>query len=192
VVPADESKQHNLLVIQRAATRMERLIGDLLDVASIEKGTLRLHSAPLDLSAVLSDVLELFEDQARERKIDVYREIESGIPVIPGDYDRLIQALSNILGNAMKFTAQGGSVRIAVTRNDDTVVVSVADTGIGISADELPHVFDRFWRARENRTKGAGLGLSIACGIIEAHGGRMWADSKLGVGTTITFALPIA
>jgi signal transduction histidine kinase len=108
-----------------------------------------------------------------------------------GDHDRLVQVLSNLLGNAIKFTPEGGNVRVHVSRTGDQVVASVADTGIGIKPTDLPHVFERFWRADGSSTKGAGLGLSIAHGIIEAHGGKIWAESKLGVGTTMTFSLPV-
>jgi signal transduction histidine kinase len=177
-------------MIQRAARRMERLISDLLDVASIESGTLSLRSAPVDLTLLVSEVAELLEAQARERRINVSSEVDAGIPVIMGDHDRLMQVLSNLLGNSIKFTPEGGSIRIRVSRKDDQVVVSVADSGIGISATDLPHVFDRFWRAGDSSGKGAGLGLSIASGIIEAHGGKIRAESELGVGTTMTFALP--
>ena len=190
IIPSGEDQQRQVKVIQRAARRMERLISDLLDVASIENGTLSLRSAPVDLTAVVSDALELIESQARERRIHIHRDVASEIPVVSGDYDRLLQALSNVLGNAVKFTAEGGNVTVRVTRAGHEVIVSVADTGVGISPTDLPHVFDRFWRARDATTKGAGLGLSIAAGIVEAHGGRMWAESELGVGTTMTLALP--
>ena len=190
----DDGAQHerHVQMIQRAARQMERLISDLLDVASIENGTLSLRTGPVDFTHLVSDVQELFERQAREGKIDLRRDIDPGIPVIAGDQDRLGQALSNMLSNAIKFTPQGGTVRLYVTRTENEVLVSVSDTGVGISRADLPHVFDRFWRSRETTTKGAGLGLSIARGIIDAHGGRMWAESELGVGTTVTFALPIA
>jgi signal transduction histidine kinase len=170
---------------------MERLISDLLDVASIENGTFSLRTAPVDLTSLVSDAMELIESQARERKIDIRREIEHEVPVVMGDSDRLTQALANLLSNAVKFTPQGGNVRVRVAASGDEVVVSVADTGVGISPTDLPHVFDRFWRGRDTATKGAGLGLSIACGIIEAHGGRISAESELGVGTTMTLALPV-
>ncbi|HJP60864.1 MAG TPA: PAS domain-containing sensor histidine kinase [Gemmatimonadaceae bacterium] len=191
VIPPGEDHDRQVQVIERAARRMDRLISDLLDVASIERGTFRLGSAPVDLSAVVSDVLELIESQARERKIEIYREIEPGVPVVMGDHDRLTQALSNVLGNSVKFTPEGGNVRVRVKRSGDEVVVSVADTGVGISPTDLPHVFDRFWRGRDTTTKGAGLGLSIAGGIIEAHGGQIRAESELGVGTTMTLTLPV-
>jgi PAS domain S-box-containing protein len=191
VVPAGEAHDRHVQMIQRAARTMERLISDLLDVASIENGTLSLRTAPVDLTALASDVVELLEGQARDRKIELHREIDPGIPVVTGDRDRLIQVLSNLIGNAIKFTPEGGNVWLRLARNGDEVVVSVADTGIGISPADLPHVFDRFWRARETTAKGAGLGLSIASGIVEAHGGRIWAESQPGVGTTMTFALPV-
>ena len=191
VIPSGEDHDRHVQLIERAARRMERLISDLLDVASIESGTLRLRSAPVDLTALISDVLELTESQARERKIDIHREIEREVPVVMGDHDRLAQALSNLLSNAVKFTPEGGNIRVRITRSGNEALVSVADTGVGISPNDLPHVFDRFWRARDTTTKGVGLGLSIAYGIIEAHGGRLWADSELGVGTTMTLALPL-
>jgi PAS domain S-box-containing protein len=191
IIPAGSAHDRHVHMIQRAARRMERLISDLLDVASVESGTLSVRKAPVDLTNIVSEVVELMQGQARERSIELTSDLEPGIPVIVGDHDRLMQVLSNLLGNAIKFTPEGGNIRVRVARNDDQVLVSVADTGIGISATDLPHVFDRFWRADGSSAKGAGLGLSIASGIIEAHGGKIWAESELGVGTTVTFALPV-
>jgi signal transduction histidine kinase len=179
-------------MIQRAARTMERLISDLLDVASIESGTLSLRTAPVNLTALVSEVVEQNEPQARERNIAIKREVDHRILVVMGDHDRLVQVLSNLLGNAIKFTPEDGNVRVRLTRNTDEALVSVIDTGVGISPSDLPHVFDRFWRARETTAKGAGLGLSIASGIINAHGGRIWAESELGVGTTMSFSLPLS
>ena len=192
IIKEGEAHDRHVLMIKRAAHRMERLISDLLDVASIEGGTLSVQRGPVDLGVVASEVVELLEGQARERNISVQTEIGPDIPVVMGDHDRLVQVLSNLLGNAIKFTPEGGNVRIGVCKTGDQVVVSVSDTGIGISSTDLPHVFERFWRADSSSTKGAGLGLSIASGIVEAHGGRIWAESELGVGTTITFSLPVA
>ena len=190
-IPSVEVFDRHVRMIERAAHAMERLISDLLDVASIESGTLSLVKGPVDLALIVSEVIELLEYQARARGIKVTTKIDSGIPVISGDHDRLLQVLSNVVGNAIKFGREGGKVDVHVLRADDQVVVSIADTGIGISADDLPHVFDRFWRVGGASTKGAGLGLSIACGIVEAHGGKMWAESELGIGTTMTFSLPV-
>jgi len=191
IIPAGQAHDRHVQMIQRAARRMERLISDLLDVASIESGTLSVRKAPVDLTQIVSEVVELMQGQARERSINVSSEVEPGVPVVMGDHDRLMQVLSNLLGNAIKFTPEGGNIRVRVARKDDQVVVSVADSGIGISPKDLPHVFDRFWRADGSSAKGAGLGLSIASGIVEAHSGKIWAESKLGAGTTMTFALPV-
>ncbi|HJQ12431.1 MAG TPA: PAS domain-containing sensor histidine kinase [Gemmatimonadaceae bacterium] len=185
-----EAHERHVQMIERAARTMERLISDLLDVASIESGTLSLHTAPVDFTSLVSEVLDLLDGQARERNIHIRGEINAGIPLVMGDRDRLIQVLSNLIGNAIKFTPEGGNVLVLVTRSAGEVLTSVIDTGVGISPADLPHVFDRFWRARGNSAKGAGLGLSIARGIVEAHGGKIWAESRVGVGTTITFALP--
>ena len=190
IIRDGEAHDRNVQIIQRAARRMERLISDLLDVASIESGTLSVRSAPVDLTLLVSEVLELLEGQSRERSIKLSSEVAPGIPVIMGDHDRLMQVLSNLLGNAIKFTPEGGNIRVRASRKDDRVLVSVADSGIGISLTNLPHVFDRFWKADGSSAKGAGLGLTIASGIVEAHGGKIWAESELGVGTTMTFTLP--
>ena len=190
-IPSGEDFDRHLSMIQRAAHRMERLISDLLDVASIENGTLSLVKGPVDLTLIISEVIELIDYQARARDIKVTTEIDSGIPVLGGDHDRLVQVLSNVVGNAIKFGREGGKVHVHASVADNYVVVSIADTGIGINADDLPHVFDRFWRVGGSSTKGAGLGLSIASGIVQAHGGKMWAESELGVGTTMTFTLPV-
>jgi PAS domain S-box-containing protein len=191
IVPDKEAHDRHVQMIQRAAHKMERLISDLLDAASIESGTLSVRKAPVDLGAVVSEVVELLESQARERSIKVDSEVDSGIPLVSGDHDRLIQVVSNLLGNAIKFTPEGGNVRLRVSRMDDQVVLSIADSGIGINPTNLPHVFERFWRADDSSTKGVGLGLSIASGIIEALGGKIWAESEVGVGTTMTFSLPV-
>ena len=192
VVPDGEARDRHVQMIQRAARTMERLISDLLDVASIENGTLSLRTAPVELTALVSETVEQHESLARDRNITLKREIDPGILVVMGDRDRLIQVLSNLLGNAIKFTPEGGNVRVRLTRSGAEALTSVIDTGVGIRPSDLPHVFDRFWRARETTAKGAGLGLSIARGIIDAQGGRIWAESEVGVGTTVTFSLPVS
>ncbi|HEY4733101.1 MAG TPA: PAS domain-containing sensor histidine kinase [Gemmatimonadaceae bacterium] len=192
VVPDGEARVRHVQMIQRAARTMERLISDLLDVASIESGTLSLRIAPMELRALVSEVVEQQGPLARERNITMTSELEPGPFVVMGDRDRLGQVLSNLIGNAIKFTPAEGTVRVRLGQKPDEVIVSVIDTGVGISPSDLPHVFDRFWRARETTAKGAGLGLSIACGIIDAHGGHIWAESELGVGTTMSFSLPLS
>jgi len=106
------------------------------------------------------------------------------------DRSRIFQVFSNLVGNALKFTPKGGAIDVRGRLNGDEALFTIADTGAGIPPENLPHLFDRFWQARETRRAGAGLGLYIAKGIVEAHGGRLWVESKLGVGTTFFFTLP--
>ena len=114
------------------------------------------------------------------------------MPVVNVDASRIVQVISNLLGNAIKFTAPGGTITLRATAGPAGVVVSVADTGIGIEAEALPRIFDRFWQARATPRQGSGLGLAIARGIVEAHGGRIWAESELGRGSVFSFSLPHA
>ncbi|MGZ3441200.1 MAG: sensor histidine kinase, partial [Polyangia bacterium] len=111
---------------------------------------------------------------------------------ISGDRDRLLQVFENLIGNAMKFTKTGGSITVGADSREHEVVFRVADTGLGIAAENLPHVFDRFWQATRADRLGAGLGLPITKGIVEAHGGRIWVESTLGRGTTFFFSIPHA
>ena len=110
---------------------------------------------------------------------------------VQADAQRILQVLSNLLGNAARFTPPGAEIKVRAQRADDQVVFSVADSGPGIPAEHLPHIFDRFWQARRTGRHGIGLGLAIVKGIVEAHGGRVWAESELGVGSTFFFTLPI-
>ena len=114
------------------------------------------------------------------------------LPQVDVDPDRLVQVLSNLIGNAIKYTPRGGSVRVAAEADQDIVRVTIADTGIGISEHELPQVFDRFWQSKRTNRSGAGLGLAIARGIVRSHGGRICIDSVVGVGTTVHFTVPRA
>ncbi len=114
------------------------------------------------------------------------------MPDVWADRDRLLRVFDNLVGNALKFTPPGGHIRVGAALNEDEVRFWVADTGVGIATEDLPHVFDRFWQARKGERRGTGLGLTIVKAIIEAHGGRIWVESALGVGTTFFFALSAA
>ena len=114
------------------------------------------------------------------------------MPDVWADRDRLLQVFDNLIGNALKFTPPGGHIRVGAALNEDEVQFWVADTGVGVAAEDLPHVFDRFWQAHKAERRGTGLGLTIVKGIIEAHGGRIRVESTLGMGTTFFFALPTA
>jgi signal transduction histidine kinase len=175
----------------RSAERMDRLIGDMLDLAKIQAGQLQVAGQPVDVASLAQEVLETFGPLA-ERK---HARLEGSVPDelrARGDRNRLLEVLSNLVDNAIKFTPEGGSVTMRAERSGSDVVVSVADTGPGIPEDELPHVWERYWKARKKGGVGLGLGLSIAKGLVEAHGGRIWVESEFGKGATFRFTVPQA
>jgi signal transduction histidine kinase len=175
--------------MKRALKRMEHLIDDLLDVARVDAGTLQVELSPLSLAPVLDEVHEQWRPLCAEKDIALGKDYApTTIGVVQLDRHRVIQVLSNLIGNAIKFTSAGGSVRIGAELLGPWVKVHVSDTGPGIAPENLPHVFDRFWQ-KERRTDGLGLGLAIAQGIVLAHGGSIHVDSTLGAGTTFWFTL---
>jgi PAS domain S-box-containing protein len=179
-------------MIQRAIQRMNRLIADLMDVVKLEGGQkLALDPGVVELRPMLGELRESFQAQAEPRHQMVLCECADDVPPIVADRDRLHQVLSNLVGNALKFTPEGGRVTVEAKRAEGEVWISVADTGTGIPPEELPRIFDPYWQARRTARLGAGLGLAISRGIVEGHGGRIWVKSKPGEGTTFTFALPI-
>jgi hypothetical protein len=188
----DEKRRRHVAVIQRSAQKMERLIADLLDAARIEAGTLAIRNEPVPVATVFAEAIEPFEEQARTRAVVINAEVETGLPVVTGDRDRLIQVLSNLLDNALRYTPEGQCLSVRARCVDAAVEISVEDSGPGIAPDELPHIFDRFWQAHHQSRAGAGLGLAICRGIVEAHGGRIWARSQVGRGTIMSFTLPRA
>lgn len=176
-------------VIQRAATRMEHLIRDLLDIAQLDAGKLSVKLESVPTGQVIAELLEtqqpLARSSSRELRIDV-PELEN----VWADRDRFHQVLENLIGNAIKFTPPGGRITVGAAPRDRQVLFWVADTGPGIPAEELPHLFDRFWQAKEGGRGGVGLGLFIVKGLVEAHGGRIWVESAPGSGSTFYFTIP--
>jgi PAS domain S-box-containing protein len=180
--------------IERAGNRMNRLIRDLLDFAAIQAGHLSVSSHPREVGTLLREVLDALEPLASAKAIKLL----DGSPENNGlhvscDHDRVIQLFSNVVGNAVKFTPEGGTVSLRAEPDGAMVRFAVADDGPGISTEELPYVFDRYYQARRRNRDGIGLGLSIARGIVEAHGGRIWVESpsaRRGGGTTFFFTLP--
>jgi PAS domain S-box-containing protein len=180
--------------IERAGNRMNRLIRDLLDFAAIQAGHLSVSSHPREVGTLLREVFDALEPLAATKSI----KLVDGSPENSGlhiscDHDRVIQLFSNVVGNAVKFTPEGGTVILRADPDDAMVRFSVADDGPGIALEELPYVFDRYYQARRRNRDGIGLGLSIARGIVEAHGGRIWVESPTaagGGGTTFFFTLP--
>ena len=176
--------------IQRSATRMSRLIDDLLDLAGIQAGRLAVHKERHSTRALVDEALESFGAAAAERGLELVAQVPHPAPELTCDRDRIVQVLSNLLANAVKVTASGGRVVVSVAGVDGAVELAVTDTGPGIAAEDLPHLFERYWRSKDAGYEGTGLGLAIAKGIVDAHAGRISATSRVGVGTTFTVTLP--
>jgi PAS domain S-box-containing protein len=185
-----DKRQRQLKVIERGVRNMERLVSNLLDVARIESGTFAIRKDRVDTITLIREAIELCEPQALAGQIALGAELRDDVKPVLADRDRLLQVLSNLLGNALKFSDAGGKVVVRAANADGFVQVSVEDSGRGIPGDDLPHVFDRFWQADGASRAGAGLGLAICKGIVEAHGGRIWAASTVGLGTTFHFVIP--
>ena len=183
-----------LRLIHEAALQMDRLIQDLLDVTRVETGRLVLDVTPVGATALLESALQTLRPLVEDAGLRLETSFATELPDVTADPERIAQVLSNLVGNAIKATPIGGRITVSAVRSDDVVRVSIADTGIGISADQMPHIFDRFWQSTHStiRSRGAGLGLPIALGIVRAHGGKLWAESEAGRGATFHFTLPLA
>ena len=178
--------------IQRSADHMEGLIADLLDFARIQSGTFAVVVLADRLSQVLMPVIDRMRAQAEAKRQTLEVDLPSSLPYAAVDAHRVGQVISNLVSNAIKFTPQEGTIRVAARERDHKIVVSVVDTGPGIPQEHLSKIFDRFWRTPGTKQKGSGLGLSIAKGIVEAHGGTIWAESQLGKGSSFFFTVPLA
>jgi PAS domain S-box-containing protein len=190
-VTADADKRgRQVAMIQRATQGMERLVTDLLDMARLDSGAFVINREPVELPAVIRQAVDLCESQAAARNVSLRTEVGDAIPVVTADAARLLQLLSNLLGNAMKFSPARTTIIIRAIPCSGGVEVSVEDSGPGIAAEHLPRIFDRFWQGHGQSRAGVGLGLAICKGIVDAHGGRIWAASKEGRGTTFYFELP--
>jgi PAS domain S-box-containing protein len=178
--------------IAYAADRMSRLIQELVDVTHLEAGTFAIRQERVPTHNVLSAVLDSQAPLASSASLTLRLDAEPDLPDLWADHDRLLQVFENLLGNAVKFTKPGGQITLGAKADADKVLFSVADTGRGIDSNHLPRLFDRFWQARdEDRRRGAGLGLPIAKGIVETHGGSIWVQSSPGQGSTFSFTIPV-
>lgn len=177
-------------IIERSVDGMTRLLADLLDISSLESGTLIIDARPYQVAEVVAQLGELFGAAAQEKGITFVVDIDDPALTIAVDKHRIVQALSNLVGNALKFTPSGGHITVAAARQLEGVLFSVSDTGAGIAPETMAHIFDRYWHSAQEGRQGHGLGLSIAKGIVEAHGGSLAVATHLGIGSTFSFLLP--
>jgi two-component system phosphate regulon sensor histidine kinase PhoR len=179
-----------LVRIDSEVDRLTQMVNELTDLSRIESGKTDLKLGPGHLKALVEGVVARLKPQAERQNLTISIELPPDLPIVPLDKGRIEQVVTNILHNAIKFTPPGGKITISAKAEPDVVVVSIADTGMGISKEDLPHVFERFWKADRARSGGGtGLGLSIAKHIIQAQGGRIWAESTEGQGSTFHFSL---
>ena len=190
-VPPERQEEH-LEIIGRAADRANRLIQDLLDVATIEAGRLSVRTKRVDLVELVEEVGSQMRLGADLEGVDLSVDVPADLPAVEADRDRILQVMSNLIGNGLKFTPSGGQVTVAAERTPDGVSVTVSDTGPGIEPEMEEHLFDRFWRGHGANLRGAGLGLAIVKGILEAHGTQVDVETEVGRGSAFSFTLPTA
>jgi CheY-like chemotaxis protein/nitrogen-specific signal transduction histidine kinase len=188
----DAAARRSTQRIIRSAQRADRMIRDLLAISAIETGRFAIDTQPVETAELILGALESQHSLAAAASVIVAADISPGLPPLEADEERLLDVLENLIGNAVKFTAPGGSITVGASRQGRENLIWVKDSGSGIAAEQLPHIFDRFWQAQKKERRGIGLGLSICKAIVEAHGGRIWAESAVGVGTTVSFTVPAA
>jgi two-component system sensor histidine kinase KdpD len=186
-----ESKQELIDLAWEEAERMNRFISNLLDVTRVEAGALKIKKEPYDVQDLLGSCLASFEPRLQERKIHIG--LPPNLPLIPMDSVLMAQVLINLLDNALKYSPPGGRIEVAGRIRDRWLEIEVADQGPGIPEEYLKQVFNKFFRiSRTEEVSGTGLGLAISKGIVEAHGGEIWAENRPGGGSKIVFTLPLA
>ena len=179
-------------IVRRAADRMNRMIQDLLDVRRLESGHLGIDAKPESPASLVNDTIEMLLPLAKGSIITLEADVADNLLPVVADAARIQQVLSNLVGNAVKFTPRDGRVTVCAEQIDGGVRFGVIDTGPGIPPDQVPHIFGQFWQAMPSDRRGIGLGLAIAKGIVEAHGGMIWVESQVGFGSTFYFTLPSA
>jgi signal transduction histidine kinase len=177
-------------IVRRAADRMNRMIQDLLDVKRMESGRLSMDCRSEEVGALINDTIEMLRPLAIGSSIVLESDVSADLPAVLADAARIQQVLSNLVGNAVKFTPRGGRIAVTARQVDGEIRFGVIDTGPGIPPEQVPHIFGRFWQAKPSDRRGIGLGLAIAKGIVEAHCGRIWVESQVGSGSTFSFTLP--
>lgn len=189
-VPDPKTQKEFLAIVDEETQRLAILIDDLLDMSRLEAGQFQIQKQRLPIRDVIHEQISSFARIARDKHIEINEDMPATLPDIEADGNRIKQVISNLLGNAIKFS-DGGSITVKSAVRDSEVLVQVADQGIGIPEEAMPHLFERFFRAKDKMARGGtGLGLYISKQIVEAHGGRIWAESKEGEGSTFSFTLP--
>jgi histidine kinase len=182
--------------IYREADRLQRLVQDLQELSRVEAGAYELHPRPLPVERLIQTTVDRLRRQFDEKGVELAISISPHLPPVLADEDRVGQILLNLVGNALQYTPEGGSVTITASPERQQVTIAVHDTGVGIAAEHLPHLFTRFYRVDKSRSRaggGSGIGLTIARHLVQAHGGTLRAESPgLGQGSTFTFTLPAA
>jgi signal transduction histidine kinase len=188
-----EKKLEFAETIHREAVRLGQMLNDFLDLARLESGRTHMAREPVNMNEVINETLTILQPQAAERQISIALQIPETLPTLIGDPDRLKQVMVNLVSNAVKYNHEGGRVDIGAKVGEDELNVVVKDTGRGISEEDLPHIFEKFYRVDdlEQQVKGTGLGLSITRHIVEAHGGTIGVQSVKGQGSTFSFTLPL-
>ena len=191
VIDDSEAAQDFLNKIDVEVDEMTQMVAELIELSRIETGRVDLKLEPVNLNLLVDEAIARLSTQAERQKVVVSTELSSDLPIVLADRERIQQVITNIVHNAIKFTPSGGKVVISTDRPGESVVAQVSDTGIGISKDDLPHIFERFFKADRSRSgSGTGLGLAIAKHIVQAHGGSIWVQSEEGKGSTFGFSLP--
>jgi histidine kinase len=184
------------LRVSRDVARLQRIVSDLEELSRLEAGALSLDRKPVQVGQLIADAVERLRGQTEDKGLSLEVRVESGLPTARADPDRVQQVLLNLIGNAIQYTSAAGRITVSAQSRAGAVEIRVTDTGIGIAPEHLPHVFERFYRVDRSRARaggGSGLGLTIARHIIEAHGGRIWAESPgPGRGSTFAFTLPLS
>lgn len=186
--------------IQQEAARLQRLVDDLHELSRVEAGAFALHRQPLNLGALVNEVTDRLRRQFDDKGVSLRQQTPPGLLLVEADPDRIAQVLINLIGNALQYTPAGGTVAVTAVRlqgdrQQSSALITVTDTGEGISAEHLPHLFTRFYRVDKSRARasgGSGIGLTIARHLVAAHGGRIWAESAgVGQGSRFAFTLPV-
>jgi signal transduction histidine kinase/ActR/RegA family two-component response regulator len=186
----DSSARRPVERIVRGAQRADRLIHDLLEVSALEGGRFSTNPRKVEVADIILAAIESQQSLAADASIIISADLFPDLPSIQADEERILEVLENLVGNAIKFTGPAGTVTVGASAREGEILFWVKDSGAGISPEDVPHLFDRFWQARKKDRRGTGLGLTICRGIVEAHGGRIWPETKAGVGTTMFFTVP--